>query len=101
MNINISSEDILYLVCDTFALCCSPTKQDNVMTVSNGQFAAIEFLLKMTAMSSISGHIGFSNCHSLERTFQFDTEILHRKSGRLFSRFLNACLTPLNVTIQG
>jgi hypothetical protein len=40
VNINISSEDILYLVWDTFALCCSPTKQDNVMTVSNGQLAA-------------------------------------------------------------
>ncbi len=76
-------------------------RKNNVMTVSNGQLPVVKLLLEMTAKPAISGHIGFSNCHSLERTFQFDTEILHRKSGRLFSRFLNACLTPLNVTIQG
>jgi hypothetical protein len=28
------------------------TLQDNLMTVSNGQFAAVEFLLEMTAMPS-------------------------------------------------
>jgi hypothetical protein len=70
------------------------------VNASFGQFPAVEFVLEMTAMPTITGHIEFSNCHSLERIFQFDTEILHRKSGRLFSRFLNACLTPLNVTIQ-
>jgi hypothetical protein len=61
VNINISSEDILYLVCDTFALCCSPTKQDNVMTVSNGQLGDVAVWLYLVSL----GLKGGSRCDGI------------------------------------
>ncbi|MFT5543526.1 MAG: hypothetical protein ACI96N_002735, partial [Arenicella sp.] len=32
---------------------------------ANGQLPVVKLLLEMTAKPVISGHIGFSNCHSL------------------------------------